>query len=58
MKRYLLAPGPTAVSPEVLLAMAKPVIHHRAPEFAELFGEVREGLKWLFQTKNDVLILA
>lgn len=58
LKRYLLAPGPTPVSPEVLLAMAKPVIHHRAPEFAELFGEVREGLKWLFQTKNDVLILA
>lgn len=58
LKRYLLAPGPTPVSPEVLLAMAKPVIHHRAPEFAELFGEVREGLKWLFQTHNDVLILA
>lgn len=58
LKRYLLAPGPTPVSPEVLLAMAKPVIHHRAPEFGELFGEVREGLKWLFQTHNDVLILA
>ncbi|MBW8064922.1 MAG: alanine--glyoxylate aminotransferase family protein [Nitrospira sp.] len=58
MKRYLLAPGPTPVSPEVLLAMAKPVMHHRAPEFGELFGEVREGLKWLFQTHNDVLVLA
>jgi len=46
------------VPPEVLLAMAKPVIHHRAPEFAQLFGEVREDLKWLFQTRNDVLILA
>ncbi len=58
LKRYLLAPGPTAVPPEVLLAMAQPVIHHRAPEFAQLFGEVREDLKWLFQTRNDVLILA
>ncbi len=58
MKRYLLAPGPTPVPPEVLLAMARPVIHHRAPEFAELFGQVREGLKWIFQTSNDVLILA
>jgi len=38
LKRYLLAPGPTPVPPEVLLAMAKPVIHHRAPEFAQLFG--------------------
>lgn len=58
LKRYLLAPGPTPVPPEVLLAMAKPMIHHRAPEFDKLFGEVREDLKWLFQTRNDVLILA
>jgi len=58
IKRYLLAPGPTPVPPEVLLAMARPMIHHRAPEFSELFGEVRENLKWLFQTQNDVLILA
>ena len=58
LKRYLLAPGPTPVPPEVLLAMARPIIHHRAPEFAPIFGEVREDLKWLFQTRNDVLILA
>ena len=58
LKRYLLAPGPTPVPPEVLLAMAKPMIHHRAPEFDKLFGEVREDLKWLFQTRNDVVILA
>jgi aspartate aminotransferase-like enzyme len=58
IKRYLLAPGPTPVPPEVLLAMARPIIHHRAPEFAQLFGEVREDLKWLFQTQNDVLTLA
>jgi aspartate aminotransferase-like enzyme len=58
MKRYLLAPGPTPVPPEVLLAMAQPIIHHRAPEFSQIFGEVRENLKWLFQTRNDVLILA
>lgn len=58
LKRYLLAPGPTPVPPEVLLAMARPMIHHRAPEFDKLFSEVREDLKWLFQTRNDVLILA
>lgn len=58
LKRYLLAPGPTQVPPEVLLAMATPILHHRAPEFAELFGEVREDLKWVFQTRNEVLILA
>ena len=57
LKRYLLAPGPTQVPPEVLLAMAKPMIHHRAPEFSALFAELREDLKWLFQTRNDVLTL-
>lgn len=58
LKRYLLAPGPTPVPPEVLLAMARPMIHHRAPEFDPIFQEVREGLKWLFQTRNDVIVLA
>src|SRR6476659_11299382 len=58
LKRYLLAPGPTPVPPGGLLAMARPIIHHRAPEFAPIFGEVREDLKWLFQTRNDVLIFA
>jgi aspartate aminotransferase-like enzyme len=59
MKKFrLLAPGPTPVPPEVLLAMAEPVIHHRTPEFEALFGETRRRLQWLFQTEQDVLILA
>ncbi len=58
LKRYLLAPGPTPVPPEVLLAMARPIIHHRAPEFDPIFAEARAGLQWLFQTRNDVLMLA
>jgi len=57
-KKYLLAPGPTPVPPEVLSVMSEPVIHHRSPEFAAILKEVLEGLKWLFQTKNTVLILS
>jgi len=30
LKRYLMAPGPTPVAPQTLLAMAEPIIHHRA----------------------------
>ena len=56
-KGYLLAPGPTPVPPEVRLAMAGPVIHHRSPEFLPVLEEVRENLRWLFQTQQDVLIL-
>lgn len=58
LKRYLLTPGPTQVPPEVLLRMSQPLIHHRTPEFDQLFAEVQEGLRWLFQTEHDVLILA
>ena len=57
LKRYLLAPGPTPVPPEALLAMAMPMIHHRAPDFMPIFDSARVGLKWLFQTSNDVLTL-
>jgi len=57
IKRYLLAPGPTPVPPEVLLRMAMPIIHHRAPDFIPVLDEAKKGLKWLFQTENDVLIL-
>ena len=42
----------------VLLAMARPIIHHRAAEYDTLFREVREGLKRLVQTQQDVLVPA
>ncbi|MBI5096081.1 MAG: alanine--glyoxylate aminotransferase family protein [Nitrospirae bacterium] len=58
MKKYLLAPGPTPVPPEILLRMAYPMIHHRSPDFGPVMEEVSEGLKWLFQTRNDVLMMA
>jgi len=59
MKKYqLMAPGPTPVPPNVLLAMAQPMIHHRTPEYDALFAEVRGGLKRLFQTTQDVLPFA
>lgn len=57
LKRYLLAPGPTPVPPEVLLSMALPMIHHRAPDFLPILDSAKKGLQWLYQTKNDVLIL-
>lgn len=57
LKRYLLAPGPTPVPPEVLLTMAMPIIHHRSPDFLPVLDSAKKGLQWLFQTKNDVLIL-
>ena len=57
-KRFLLAPGPTPVPENVLLAMAQPMIHHRTPQFSAIFAEAKDDLKYIFQTKQDVLILA
>jgi len=55
-KKYLFSPGPTMLPPEVLLKMAEPIMHHREPEFEKIYAEIREGMKYLFQTKNEVLI--
>ncbi|MBI5049669.1 MAG: alanine--glyoxylate aminotransferase family protein [Nitrospirae bacterium] len=57
LKKYLLAPGPTPIPPEVLLAMAMPIIHHRSTDFIPVLESAKKGLQWLYQTKNDVLIL-
>ena len=58
MKKYLFTPGPVPVPEEILLEMARPIIHHRTAEFEGIFAEVREGLKYIFQTKEEVFVLA
>jgi aspartate aminotransferase-like enzyme len=57
-KTYLLAPGPTSVPETINLEMAAPMVHHRTPQFSKIFGEAAEDAKYLFQTKQDVIILA
>jgi aspartate aminotransferase-like enzyme len=57
-KLMLMIPGPTPVPEQVLLALAKHPIGHRSGDFSKVMAEVVEGLKWLHQTQNDVLILA
>ena len=58
LKNRVLTPGPVAVPEFVMLEMAKPLIHHRTSEFEEIFYNATEDLKKLFQTKEEVLILA
>ena len=54
----IMAPGPTPVPPEVLLAQGSPLVYHRGPGYGALLREVTEGLKKVYRTKNDVLIFA
>jgi aspartate aminotransferase-like enzyme len=54
----LLASGSIPVPGHASLEMALPMQHHRTPQFSKIFGQTAEGDKYLFQTKQDVLILA
>jgi aspartate aminotransferase-like enzyme len=56
-KPRLMTPGPAMVPEDVLLELARPVIHHRSAEAKEVIVEVIDGLKEVFQTKNEILIL-
>jgi serine---pyruvate transaminase len=58
LKQYLFTPGPAPVPPEVLLEMARPVIHHRTPEFSAALDCARQQLKPLFGTRQEVILLA
>jgi len=57
-KNILLTPGPTPLPPQVLEAMARPIIHHRTPQFQAVIKEASDGLKYVYQTANDVFMLA
>ncbi len=57
MSVNLRIPGPTPCPDDVLQAMSRQMINHRGPEFAEIVGRISDGLKQLFETKNDVLTL-
>ncbi len=57
-KNYIFAPGPTEVPQEVLLAGAKPTIHHRAADFTPIFNHVQDQLKQVFRTASPVSVLA
>ena len=57
-KHRLMTPGPTEVPETALLGMARQMRHHRTPEFRGLLAEVFVGLKYVFATENDVLMLA
>ncbi|GAB4247096.1 MAG: alanine--glyoxylate aminotransferase family protein [Acidobacteriota bacterium] len=57
-KIRLFTPGPTPLIPEAQLAQAKPLIHHRTPEFRSLLLETRRNLQQIFRTESEVLVLA
>jgi aspartate aminotransferase-like enzyme len=55
-KRYLMTPGPTPVPPQVLAAMALPIVHHRSPDFRPTYRQVLDRLKDVYRTQTEVLL--
>jgi alanine-glyoxylate transaminase / serine-glyoxylate transaminase / serine-pyruvate transaminase len=52
--RTLMGPGPSDVAPRVLEAMARPTIGHLDPEFVRLMEQIKDLLRYAFQTTNEV----
>jgi len=50
--RTLMGPGPSDIHPRVLSAMARPTIGHLDPQFVGMMDEIKEMLKYAFQTEN------
>ncbi|MFI5350811.1 MAG: pyridoxal-phosphate-dependent aminotransferase family protein [Elusimicrobiota bacterium] len=56
-KNIMLTPGPTPLPPQVLEAMSRPLLHHRTEEFGKIFAQVIEDMKWVYRTKQTVLMM-
>tara|TARA_B100001175_G_scaffold267041_1_gene237891 strand:+ start:1299 stop:2447 length:1149 start_codon:yes stop_codon:yes gene_type:complete len=56
-KLTLMIPGPTPVPETVLKAMGRHPIGHRSGEFQAIVRRTTEQLKWLHQTRGDVLVI-
>ncbi len=52
--RILMGPGPSDVGPRVLEALSRPTIGHLDPAFVGMMDEMKELLKYAFQTKNEL----
>jgi alanine-glyoxylate transaminase/serine-glyoxylate transaminase/serine-pyruvate transaminase len=55
-RRVLMGPGPSNVSPRVLLAMARPTVGHLDPSFLGLMDELASQLREVFGTANRMTL--
>ncbi|MBX6395237.1 MAG: alanine--glyoxylate aminotransferase family protein [Alicyclobacillaceae bacterium] len=55
-QRILLGPGPSDCHPDVLKAMASPLVGHLDPAFLDLMNETMERLRQVFQTRHPLTL--
>jgi alanine-glyoxylate transaminase/serine-glyoxylate transaminase/serine-pyruvate transaminase len=54
--RVLMGPGPSNPYPEVMQALARPVLGHLDPEFLAVLDETCDRLRAVFKTSNDLTL--
>lgn len=54
--RTLMGPGPSDISPQVLQALSRPTVGHLDPLFIQMMDELKQLLKYAFQTENEFTI--
>jgi alanine-glyoxylate transaminase/serine-glyoxylate transaminase/serine-pyruvate transaminase len=54
--RMLMGPGPSDVPQRVLQAMAQPTLGHLDSQFLQVMDDIREMLRAIFQTKNELTL--
>jgi alanine-glyoxylate transaminase/serine-glyoxylate transaminase/serine-pyruvate transaminase len=52
--RTLMGPGPSDVNPRILEALSRPTIGHLDPAFVGMMDEMKELLRYAFQTSNEL----
>lgn len=57
VSKILFTPGPTNIPESIREVLGQDLIHHRMADYHQLLKEVNQGLKQIFDTKNDILIL-
>lgn len=53
----LLTPGPTPVPDAIMREIQAPMVGHRSKDFEDIAQQAFQGLKPIFGSQNDVLIL-
>ena len=52
--RTLMGPGPSDVNPRILEAISRPTIGHLDPAFVAMMEELKDLLRYAFQTANPL----
>ena len=53
-QRTLMGPGPSEIHPRVFSAMGRPTIGYLDPVFVKMMDELKELLRYAFQTRNSL----